>query len=162
MARVTAAEPPAQQPYALRPCRPDDADFVVALTETVMRAHAERTWGRFDRDFHRNAFHAAFGRLDHSIVFRGAVAAGYLAIDHRTDAEYLQWLLLAPAFQKCGIGSAIVADLIAAARAAGKPVGLRILPVNEGARRLYERLGFAVTHTDGDFVYMKHAAGGGA
>ena len=158
---MTIAEPPPKPLYALRPCHSADADFVVALTDTVMRAHAERTWGRFDPDFHRDAFAAALRTLDHSIIVVSGVAAGYLAIDHRADAEYLQWLLLVPAFQNCRIGSAIVEDLIAAARAAGKPVGLRILPVNEGARRLYERLGFAVTHTDGDFVYMRHAAGGG-
>ncbi|HET9616062.1 MAG TPA: GNAT family N-acetyltransferase, partial [Pseudolabrys sp.] len=84
--------------------------------------------------------------------------AGYLAIDHRADAEYLQWLLLLPATQNRGVGSAIVRDLIAAANAAGKCVQLRILPVNTGARRLYERLGFAVTGTEGDFVYMEHTA----
>jgi len=150
------------RPYALRPCRAEDADFVVALTETVMRGHSERTWGRFDPDFHRAAFHAAFGRLAHSIVVCDGVAAGYLALDHRDGADYLQWLLLLPAFQQRGIGSAIVTDLIGAARAAGKPLQLRILPVNDGARRLYERLGFTVTGTENEFVTMAHAAGAAA
>lgn len=63
----------------------------------------------------------------------------YLAIDHRADAEYLQWLLLMPA-----------------------PLELRVLPVNTGAQRLYEQLGFAVTHTEDEFVYMRHAAGAAA
>lgn len=155
---MKSAEPQHKQLYSLRPCRADDAAFVIALTETVMRAHSERTWGSFDRDFHRSAFAAAFGKLDHSIVICDGAEAGYLAIDHRADAEYLQWLLLLPATQNRGVGSAIVRDLIAAANAAGKRVQLRILPVNTGARRLYERLGFAVTGSEGDFVYMEHTA----
>ena len=32
--------------------------------------------------------------------------------------------------------------------------------VNDGARRLYERLGFAVTGIDGEFVCMEYAAAG--
>ena len=155
---MSPTEPPHKQPYTLRTCRAADVSFVVALTDTVMRAHSERTWGRFDPDFHRAAFAAAFGKLDHSIVVCDGAEAGYLAIDHRADAEYLQWLLLMPAAQNRGVGSAIVGDLIASANMAGKPVRLRILPVNTGAQRLYERLGFAVKGIEGDFVYMERAA----
>jgi len=162
MARVNIAEPPHRKLYTLRTCRTADVSFVVALTDTVMRTHSERTWGRFDPDFHRAAFVAAFGKLDHSIVVCDGVEAGYLAIDHRADAEYLQWLLLMPAAQNRGVGSAITNDLIRTAAAAGKPLELRVLTVNAGARRLYERLGFAETCTEGEFVYMRHAAGAAA
>lgn len=152
----------ARAPYRLRTCTEADADFVVSLIETVMRGHAERTWGRWDPAYHLAEFHRAFGRLDHSIVFCDGAAAGYLAIDHRDGAVYLQWLLLLPAYQQRGIGSAIVADLIDATAAAGKPLQLRVLPVNVGAQRLYARLGFAVTRTEGDFIYMEHPAGAAA
>jgi ribosomal protein S18 acetylase RimI-like enzyme len=159
MPRVSPAASPRNPPYSLRPCRKADLAFVVALTETVMRAHAERTWGSFDKDFHRAAFHAAFGKLDHSIIVCDGVDAGYVAIAHRPDVEYLQWLLLAPAFQNRGIGTTIVRELIASARAAGKPAQLRILAVNTGARRLYERLGFAILGAEPDFIYMEHVGG---
>ncbi|HXD44376.1 MAG TPA: GNAT family N-acetyltransferase [Pseudolabrys sp.] len=144
--------------YELRACLEADADFVVALTETVMCDHAVRTWGRWDPAYHRAEYHRAFGRLEHSIVICDGTEAGYLAIHRRDEVDYLQWLLLLPAFQNRGIGSAIVSDLIRTA-APGKPLQLRVLPVNAGARRLYERLGFAVTHTEGDFVYLEHPAG---
>src|SRR3569832_90841 len=110
VAAVSPTEPPHKQPYTLRPCRAADVSFVVALTDTVLRAHSERTWGRFDPDFHRAAFTAAFGKL------------------------------------------------IASANMAGKPGRLRILPVNTGAQRLYERRGFAGKGIEGDFVYMERAA----
>lgn len=48
-----------------------------------------------------------------------------------------------PAYQRRGIGAAILRDVIAEARAGGHAVALRVLKVNP-ARRLYERLGFAV------------------
>ena len=50
------------------------------------------------------------------------------------------------------------AVLIDKATAAGKPLELRVLPVNTDTRRLYERLGFVVTRNEGEFVCMRHAA----
>jgi ribosomal protein S18 acetylase RimI-like enzyme len=149
-------------PYQLRACTETDAAFVLALTETVMRAHTERTWGRWDPAYHLAEFHRAFGRLDHSIIVFGGTAAGYLAVHHRDDAVYLQWLLLLPEYQRRGIGSAILTDLIRATTAAGRPLQLRVLPINIRAQHLYARFGFVITGTIDEFVCMEHRAGAAA
>jgi ribosomal protein S18 acetylase RimI-like enzyme len=63
----------------------------------------------------------------------------------RTEAEVvLQNIRIAPAWQRRGLGTAIIQDILGEARYDGLPVALRVLKVNP-ARRLYERLGFAVT-----------------
>jgi len=55
--------------------------------------------------------------------------------------------------QRRGIGAAIVRSVIAEAEAGRLPAGLRVFKINVGARRLYQRLGFAIvgeneTHYD--------------
>jgi ribosomal protein S18 acetylase RimI-like enzyme len=58
---------------------------------------------------------------------------------------FLAYVAILPAFQGRGVGTAIVRDLVEEARAQDLPVTLQVLKENPGARRLYERLGFAVT-----------------
>jgi hypothetical protein len=53
-----------------------------------------------------------------------------------------------------GVGSAIVRDVLARGRAARMPVRLRVLRTNP-ARRVYERLGFAVTRESATHVEME-------
>jgi len=131
----------------------------MTLTETVMRAHSERTWGHWDPDFHRDLFHEALSRLTSSIVLCTGAQAGYLALDETGRALYVQSLFLLPSYQNRGIGAAILADLIDVARAARKPLRLRVLPVNAAARRFYERLGLRVVDDSGEFLLMEHPAG---
>lgn len=56
------------------------------------------------------------------------------------------WILqvqLMPAHQGCGIGSALIRELIAEARVAGVALELKVLKSNP-AQHLYERLGFVI------------------
>jgi ribosomal protein S18 acetylase RimI-like enzyme len=70
----------------------------------------------------------------------------------RGDAEWqLQQIQLMPEFQRKGLGSAIVGSLIEEARSAGVGLRLHVLKVNP-AKRLYERVGFAVER-ENDHAY---------
>lgn len=61
-----------------------------------------------------------------------------------TDSEiFLQQLFVEPAYQRKGIGSAVLSILLDRSRKAGKPIVLTVLK-NNPARSLYERFGFKV------------------
>jgi ribosomal protein S18 acetylase RimI-like enzyme len=62
---------------------------------------------------------------------------------------------LMPAWRGRGIGSSIVRWLMKEAAAAGKPLTLRVLHVNERARDLYERLGFRPFKEIETHVYLR-------
>ena len=57
-------------------------------------------------------------------------------------------------FQRCGIGTELMKSLIEEAKNAGQSVRLNVVKINP-ARRLYERLGFRITHEDELKLYMK-------
>ena len=63
-----------------------------------------------------------------------ALAQVFIASDHRSR----------------GIGTAVLRDILAR----GRPVRLRVLKVNDAARRLYERLGFRVVDESATHHHM--------
>jgi len=60
-------------------------------------------------------------------------------------------------FQRKGIGTQVMKRLISEATAFNLPVRVDVVRINP-ARRLYERLGFRVTHEDDRKFYMKRDA----
>lgn len=64
------------------------------------------------------------------------------------DAMYLQSLVVAREWQGRGIGGALVRFVCEEAQRRGRAtVALNVVDRNEGARRLYERMGFVRVHT---------------
>ena len=63
-------------------------------------------------------------------------------------------IYILPEHQSRGIGTHLVSELLAGARAAGLAVRLRVLKGNP-ARRLYEKLGFTVTREIETHDYME-------
>ena len=142
--------------FHLRPGSEADADFITALTETVMRGHFEQTWGRWDADHQWADFRQSFPDLEHRIIMCEEAMAGYCAVRRTDEAIVLTKLYLLPNYQNQGIGSSLVKDLIDEARAVNKPLQVYIVPGNESAKRLYERLGLTVTGTSGKLVCLEY------
>ncbi len=127
--------------WHLRPARPDDHDFLFKLNATTMREHVERVWGWNDADqaaFFKNRF--APDRWQ--IIQADGEDVGVLIVEETSEEIYLAEVQIVPEWQGRGVGSSIVRSLMNDAAAAGKPLTLRVLHVNERARALYERLGF--------------------
>ncbi|MBI1371345.1 MAG: GNAT family N-acetyltransferase [Phycisphaera sp.] len=130
--------------HTLRPARDDDYAFVYELQERTMRAYVEAAFDAWDDDWQR-AFFAQHWSPEHTrIVEVCGEPAGRLEVHERDDHVYLANINLLPAHQGRGIGAAMIRGLID--DAAPRPVTLRVLKSNPDARRLYERLGFELTH----------------
>lgn len=129
--------------YTLRPATADDDDFLWRLHVAAMREYVERTWG-WDEGAQAAIFRERSDPANSRIVIVAGRDAGVLVVERRPDRIFLSRIQLLPGAQGRGVGTAIVGDLLAEAGREGVPVALRVLRVNP-ARRLYERLGFAVT-----------------
>jgi ribosomal protein S18 acetylase RimI-like enzyme len=60
-----------------------------------------------------------------------------------------------PDYQNQGIGSRVIKSLLVEAEQQGVPVSLKVLKVNEAARRLYERFGFSIEEEAEDYYLMR-------
>ncbi|WP_052134244.1 GNAT family N-acetyltransferase [Sphingomonas sp. 37zxx] len=92
------------------------------------------------------------------IECRGA-QIGRLYLQDAPDHLHIVDVALMPDKRGAGVGSAILAALLAQADAAAKPVSLNVEQTNI-AQRLYHRLGFVITETNGIRYRMERAARG--
>jgi GNAT superfamily N-acetyltransferase len=110
--------------------------------------------GTWDAD-NRRLFDESFAAETWSLILVDGVRAGVMAVDDRPAEIFLSRIYLLPEFQQKGIGTTLMGQLIERAKAARKPLRLRVLRVNP-ARSLYERLGFSVTESTPDRHYMEY------
>lgn len=141
----------------LRPASEDDLDFLYRLHRTTVKAYIDATWG-WDPAFHRERFTANFEPEKWQIVVVDGRDVGGLALETRDDALFLSGIYILPAYQNKGLGTTLLRRLLAQARRSGRPVTLQVLKVNP-ARRLYERLGFAVFEETETHYQMKSGQG---
>lgn len=128
--------------FTFRPATAHDRAWVWATKKACMHAYVEQTWGRWDEHEQEEFFTKNFLPEEIRIVAVEGRDAGYLhtTVTHREIS--LNNIMVAPEFQGRGLGTAVLADLLASAREHGQVVRLRVLKVNEAAQRLYRRIGF--------------------
>jgi ribosomal protein S18 acetylase RimI-like enzyme len=138
--------------YELRQASDADFQFLYELHEATMRDYVQATWG-WDDQFQLIHFRKGFQPERLSIVIVDGVDSGAITVEPRPADLYIGAIELHPRVQRRGIGAALVRRALAEAEARHVPALLRVLKVNVGARRLYQRLGFVVvgeteTHYD--------------
>ena len=138
----------------LAPFTTADRDFAFHVTEATMRTYVEEVFGHWDANDQRRRSDDNDPANCRLIVVDG-VRVGILVVEDQPDEIFLARIFVLPAFQRCGIGTALIRTLMERARAEDKPLRLRVLIVNP-ARRLYERLGFTVTQQTPERLYMEY------
>lgn len=128
-----------------RPAAPEDFDFLFALHEAAMRPAVEDAYGPWDAEWQRAYFRKYFYPERLRILEWEGQDVGMLQVEERAEELFIASIEILPAFQRRGIGSAVIRDLLAQARRQGKLVALQVLKRNVRARSLYQRLGFGVT-----------------
>jgi GNAT superfamily N-acetyltransferase len=88
------------------------------------------------------------------IIILDGCDAGWFQTETREDGLFVAQLFVDGRFQRRGIGTRVMSDLIADADGAHLPVRLGVVKMNP-AVRLYRRLGFHITHEDDRKFYMK-------
>jgi GNAT superfamily N-acetyltransferase len=87
------------------------------------------------------------------VIQADGVDVGWLQTVVSKDEEFLGQIFVAAPFQRRGIGTEVLRRIIDEASSRKLPVRLAVVKFNP-SRRLYERLGFRVTHEDERKIYM--------
>lgn len=92
------------------------------------------------------------------IIIKSEKKIGCLSIIEEEDRFFLSVIEILPKYQKQGIGTGLITELLSKARKRNKSVYLQVLRHNERAQKLYKNLGFSrVSDTDTHYkmVYNK-------
>ncbi len=109
-----------------------------------MRVHITATRGFWDQPKERDQFYEQL-HLEHTrIIERSSAPVGFFMITPRGDDIELHTLCIAPEYQRQGMGTLVIRQIVTDAQEHGREVFLSVLKSNAMARVFYERLGFMV------------------
>jgi ribosomal protein S18 acetylase RimI-like enzyme len=93
-----------------------------------------------------------------TIVSAEGVDVGRLSVETRPDSVFIASIAILPAYQRAGIATVIIRQVLGQAACRGLPVLLQMLKVNP-ARHLYERRGFVSTRETRTHYLMSTGTG---
>lgn len=143
----------------LRAATFDDLDFLYDLRRAAMKTYVEQTWG-WDEGWQQAYFRQNFTPATIQIIRSDGRDVGALSVEQRAGEVYVRSIEILPECQCRGIGTSILKEVLERAGQSGKVVALQVLKVNR-ARRLYERLGFAVVGETPTHFLMQAGGRGG-
>ncbi len=141
--------------YRLRPATAADRNWLEQLRRDAYAGLYDATWGGWDEARHQRHFDESWHRGGILVIEVDGHAAGMLQVDESPRQVEVLEIQVRPERQKRGLGSRVLEDRIAAARARDQAVRLSVGLKNRGAYRLYRRLGFKERErTDTHFVMV--------
>ena len=145
---------------ALRPATPEDYEELVAVYASTRAAELAQVtfWDdaqklafcRMQYDAQKTEYDANYPDARYDLILLEGRTAGRLWVGRDAEEIHLLDIVVLPWAQGQGVGTALVRMLIDEAAASGKRLRHMVFVLNEGARRLYERLGFVVFEQVGD------------
>jgi ribosomal protein S18 acetylase RimI-like enzyme len=90
-------------------------------------------------------------------IWLGDEAMGYLETYENDELVNITEIHINPAAQGKGVGSRIINGIVNEAKAHGKKVTLGCFKENDGAVKLYQRLGFEITDETQTHFALEHS-----
>lgn len=130
-----------------------DLDYLLWLRQQTMTPYLELAGIPTDKQTHLDRIQYQWDNAQ--LIFWQEQKAGLLkCAENKEEIEVIQ-LQIAPQFQGKGIGKIVLQELLAKAHHKQKKVKLSVLQQNP-AWRLYQRLGFVLTHQDEQSYYLQY------
>lgn len=129
-----------------RPATSEDTSWARGVHHAAIRETVESQFGSWDETQQDLFFTNDWNGGEFEVIEFDGVPCGYVCIEERADDVHLRELDIDPAFQRRGIGTALLGAAADLASQRGVPVVLGTLHKNRAAQ-LYRRLGFVETGT---------------
>ena len=121
-----------------------------------MSPYVRETYGGWDEKWQRQHHDNDFATTPPDIISVDGTDVGVWSVSREPMRLVLRKIYLLPQFQRKGLGTKLLQQLIRESEVRGVPIELRYLRVDPvGA--LYERLGFKRTKEEGPHVYLRRA-----
>lgn len=155
---MTTAEEP-----GLRPAGHDDAEVLYRIYASTREdelaavpwdAPAREAFLRMQFAAQDGYYHSRFPDASYDLIVSGEEVIGRLYVDRGEKTWLVIDLALLPGHRGKGIGTRLLAEVLAGAGAAAKPVQMHVERSNP-ARRLYERLGFRQVADEGVYLLLE-------
>lgn len=141
---------------ARRPARSGDQAIARQIHHRAFRDVVERQFGPWNDSMQDLFFDGEWARQSHEIIVVDGETAGYVAMEDGADHLFVHNIVLDPAAQGRGIGTALLREIMDASRETSRPVRLQVLHENR-AVALYRRLGFLETARTSTHLVMERA-----
>lgn len=138
-------------PLALRPALQQDFEYCRRLYFAEMKWIIEEL--HLDQAAQEVSFQQQWDRTQVRIIVFDDVDIGWLQTVMQAHELFIAQMFVDRPFQRKGIGTEVMKRLIGEATQLNRKVRLSVVKINP-ARRLYERMGFRVTHEDDRKLYM--------
>jgi ribosomal protein S18 acetylase RimI-like enzyme len=136
----------------LRPARSQDFDYCERLYFAEMKGIIQEL--NLDMATQVAGFRQQWELAEVRIITFDGGDIGWLQSTTRGDTLFLAQLFVEGSFQRRGVGTEVMNRLIGEATHIRRAVTLAVAKINP-AVRLYERLGFRITHEDDRKFYMR-------
>ena len=141
----------------LRAANKNDAQLFYKVIKETMRGFIIATWGAWDEPRVQRESSEDCLSPHASVVLVEDAEVGVLWIEETPTHLQVRQIYLLSAYQRCGVGTQLMQEILTRAKELEKPVCLRVLRVNP-AKQFYEKLGFAVIQEEAEFFYMQYPA----
>ena len=131
-----------------RPAVEADKPYLVWLEEACMRAYAVALWGAWPPELGTRGSVAGC-----RVIVVDGHDAGCVTTEQAVDHLWVDELFVAPAFQRRGIGSRVLSDVVTQAHGLGLPVRLSVLVTNP-ALAFYRRHGFRIRERTPERIHL--------
>ncbi len=140
--------------FTLRQANIDDAPLFYSVINLTMREFIIATWGAWNESRVRSESREHSTCPHARVIQVGDLAAGVFVVERYPTHIQLAQIYLLPEYQRLGIGSALIDSLIIEGSQSKLPIRLHVMAVNP-AQKFYEQLGFVVTKTSPDLLFMQ-------
>jgi ribosomal protein S18 acetylase RimI-like enzyme len=132
----------------------NDVKFFWDVFRASMKDYITQTRGEWNEQREEAQFRNQLHLSAVQVIRSKNLEVGFVMAPIKDNARWIHTICIVPEHQNKGIGAEVVRSIIADAETQNMPLYLSVLKVNP-ARRLYERLGFAVIEETEHHFRMK-------
>ena len=131
-----------------------DKHFIYQTKKDSIKKYVELIWG-WDEEYQIKSFEKDFFLLSNfKVIYSIDKKIGFLEINETDKLINITEIHINPEFQRRGIGSKIINEIIYEAKEKNKKIALGCFKKNHGAVKLYIKLGFKIIEeTETHFVF---------